>query len=171
MALGRPTLGGPRRAPALRLRISRDDARAGTGRRSALGPGGCSGRSTSSCTSRAPSTLPASGPAVLAANHIGYPDFLTIAAAGLERGRFVRFLTRHDVWDVPVARRAMTGMRHVPVDRTAPAAAYLHARRLLRDGEVVALFPEAGISHSLTIRSLMPGAAGSRRRPGRRWSR
>ncbi len=102
--------------------------------------------------------LPRTGPAVVAANHIGYLDFMTIAAAGRERDRFLRFLTRHDVWDAPVARRAMTGMRHVPVDRSAPAAAYLHARRLLREGESVALFPEAGISHSLTIRSLMPGA-------------
>ena len=64
--------------------------------------------------------LPAEGPVVIAANHVAYLDFMTIAAAGLERGRFVRFLTRHDVWDVPVARRAMTGMRHVPVDRERP---------------------------------------------------
>lgn len=103
--------------------------------------------------------LPASGPAVIAANHIGYLDFMTIAAIGRRRGRNIRFLTRHDVWQVPVARQAMTGMRHVPVDRDAPAAAYLAARRLLESGEVVALFPEAGISHSYTIRSLMPGAA------------
>ena len=102
--------------------------------------------------------LPAEGPVVIASNHVGYLDFMTVAASGLERGRFVRFLTRHDVWNVAVARRAMTGMRHVPVDRAAPAAAYLHARRLLGEGEAVALFPEAGISHSLTVRSLMPGA-------------
>ncbi|MGZ5403167.1 MAG: lysophospholipid acyltransferase family protein [Nocardioides sp.] len=102
--------------------------------------------------------LPVSGPVVVAANHIGYLDFMTIAAAGRERDRFVRFLTRHDVWNMPVAERAMIGMRHVPVDREAPAAAYLHARRLLREGETVALFPEAGISHSLTVRALMPGA-------------
>lgn len=102
--------------------------------------------------------LPRAGPAVIAANHIGYLDFMTIAAAGRERDRFVRFLTRHDVWNARVAARAMTGMRHVPVDRAAPAAAYLHARRLVREGETVALFPEAGISHSLTIRALMPGA-------------
>lgn len=102
--------------------------------------------------------LPRTGPVVLAANHIGFLDFMTIAAAGRERDRFVRFLTRHDVWDAPVAGRAMTGMRHVPVDREAPAAAYLHARRLLREDEAVTLFPEAGISYSLTIRSLMPGA-------------
>lgn len=102
--------------------------------------------------------LPRNGPVVIAANHVGYLDFMTLAAAGRERDRFVRFLTRHDVWNASVAARAMTGMRHVPVDRQAPAAAYLHARRLLREGEAVALFPEAGISHSLTIRSLMPGA-------------
>ncbi|MEJ7795558.1 MAG: lysophospholipid acyltransferase family protein [Nocardioides sp.] len=102
--------------------------------------------------------LPRAGRVVIAANHIGYLDFMTVAAAGRERDRFVRFLTRHDVWNAPVAGRAMTGMRHVPVDREVPAAAYLHARRLLREGETVVLFPEAGISHSLTIRALMPGS-------------
>ena len=43
--------------------------------------------------------------------------------------------------------------------RGAPAAAYLRARRLLLDGEAVCAFPEAGISHSFTVRSMMPGAA------------
>ncbi len=103
--------------------------------------------------------LPTQGPVVLAANHIGYLDFMTVASVARDRGRFVRFLTRHDVWNAPVAGRAMTRMRHVPVDRDAPAAAYLHARRLVREGEAVALFPEAGISYSLTVRPLMPGVA------------
>jgi 1-acyl-sn-glycerol-3-phosphate acyltransferase len=110
--------------------------------------------------------LPAEGPAVVAANHIGFLDFMTIAAAGRRRGRNIRFLTRHDVWGSRLAARAMTGMRHVPVDRAAPAAAYLVARRLLRDGEVVAVFPEAGISHSYTVRSLMAGAAALARETG-----
>lgn len=110
--------------------------------------------------------VPADGPAVVAANHVGFLDFMTIAAAGRERGRNIRFLCRHDVWSSRVARRAMTGMRHVPVDRSAPAAAYLTARRLLREGEVVAVFPEAGISHSYTVRSLMVGAAALARETG-----
>lgn len=101
--------------------------------------------------------LPRSGPVILAASHVAYPDFMTLAGAAYARGRFPRFLTRHDVWHVPVARHAMTRMRHVPVDREAPAAAYLAARRLLREGEVVAIFPEAGISYSYTVRALMPG--------------
>lgn len=110
--------------------------------------------------------LPATGPAVVAANHIGFLDFMTIAAAGRRRGRNIRFLTRHDIWHSRLAARPMTGMRHVPVDREAPAAAYLLARRLLREGEVVAVFPEAGISHSYTIRSLMVGAAALARETG-----
>lgn len=110
--------------------------------------------------------LPRSGPAIVAATHVAYPDFMTLAAAGWERGRCVRFLTRHDIWDVPVVRTAMTGMRHVPVDRQAPAAAYLGARRLLEQGEVVGIFPEAGISWSYTVRSLMPGVAALARETG-----
>ena len=61
----------------------------------------------------------------------------------------------------------MDGMRHVPVDREAPAAAYLRARRLLREGEAVCAFPEAGISYSFTVRSLMRGVAALARETGR----
>ena len=110
--------------------------------------------------------LPASGPVVVAAAHVAYPDFMTLAEAGRTRGRNLRFLTRHDVWNVPVVRHAMTKMKHVPVDREAPAAAYLHARQLLREGEAVALFPEAGISHAYAVRALMPGAVALARETG-----
>lgn len=110
--------------------------------------------------------LPAEGPAIVAASHVSYPDFLTLAEAGWARGRRIRFLTRHDVWNVPGVRRAMTGMRHVPVDRAVPAAAYLRARQLLREGEVVGIFPEAGISFSYTVRALMPGVAALARETG-----
>ena len=60
----------------------------------------------------------------------------------------MRFLARHDVWGNPVARPLMTAMRHVPGGpRAAPAAAYLRARSLLREGEAVGIFPEAGREH------------------------
>ena len=60
----------------------------------------------------------------------------------------------------------MTAMRHVPVDRAAPAAAYLRARSLLREGEAVGIFPEAGVSTSYTVRALMPGAVALARETG-----
>lgn len=110
--------------------------------------------------------LPRSGPVLLAATHVSYPDFVMIQQAASTRGRFVRFMCRHDIWHVPLVHRAMEAMRHVPVDRAAPAAAYLRARRLLGDDQAVCAFPEAGISYSYTVRSLMPGAAALARETG-----
>ena len=75
-------------------------------------------------------------------------------------------MCRHDVWHLPGVRAAMDRMKHVPVDREAPAAAYLRARRLLREGEAVCAFPEAGISYSYTVRSLMRGVASLARETG-----
>jgi 1-acyl-sn-glycerol-3-phosphate acyltransferase len=110
--------------------------------------------------------LPLEGPALLASVHVSYPDFLFLGRAALTRGRHVRFMCRHDIWNVPVVRSAMTGMGHIPVDREAPAAAYLRARSLLREGEVVGAFPEAGISYSFTVRPLMRGVAALARETG-----
>ncbi len=110
--------------------------------------------------------VPTEGPVLLAATHVSYPDFVFVQEAASSSGRHVRFMTRHDVWHVPGVARAMTAMRHVPVDREAPAGAYVVARRLLRCGEAVCAFPEAGISYSYTVRSLMRGVASLARETG-----
>lgn len=110
--------------------------------------------------------VPTSGSALLAATHVSYPDFVFIQAAVRSRGRHVRFMCRHDVWDKRRWGVPMDWMRHIPVDRAAPAAAYLKARRLLDDGEAVCAFPEAGISYSFTVRSLMRGVASLARETG-----
>jgi 1-acyl-sn-glycerol-3-phosphate acyltransferase len=100
--------------------------------------------------------VPVDGPVVLAANHVSFPDFVFVQQP-LMRRRLVRFMCRADMWDTP-AGAALTRMRHVPVDRQAPAAAYLMARRLLGEGEAVCVFPEAGISAAYVVRAVMPGA-------------
>lgn len=110
--------------------------------------------------------VPTSGAVILAINHVSYPDFVFVEAGAVRRGRFVRFLTRHDAWLPGPPRWFLTRMRHVPVDRTVPAAAYLRARRLLGAGEAVGMFPEAGISYSYTVRGLMPGVAALARETG-----
>jgi 1-acyl-sn-glycerol-3-phosphate acyltransferase len=110
--------------------------------------------------------LPRTGPVVLAATHVSYPDFMIIERAAVARGRYVRFLTRHDVWEVPVVPWFMDRMRHIPVNRQAPAYTYLRARRELDAGEAVGAFPEAGISYSYTVRPLMRGAASLARETG-----
>lgn len=109
--------------------------------------------------------LPAHGPVVLACNHVSFPDFVYVGQALLGTGRHVRFLCRGDIWD-SAAGRFMEAMRHVPVDREAPAAAYLRARTLLREGEVVCVFPEAGISAAYAVRAMMPGAVALARETG-----
>lgn len=110
--------------------------------------------------------VPHDGPVLLAANHVSYLDFVLVEQAAVTRGRFVRFLCRHDIWDVPLVGTAMDRMRHVPVDRAAPAAAYLQARRLVEQGEAVCLFPEAGLSWSYTVRSMMRGVVALSRETG-----
>lgn len=79
--------------------------------------------------------VPRTGPAILVADHVSFLDFLLVGLAARPAGRYPRFLARHEVWHHPVARPFMTAMRHLPVDRTAPAAAYLRARSLLHAGE------------------------------------
>ena len=73
--------------------------------------------------------MPGTGPVLLAANHVSFLDFLLVGLAARRGDRLVRFLARHDVWHHPLAGPLMRG-RHVPVDRQAPAAAYLRARSL-----------------------------------------
>jgi 1-acyl-sn-glycerol-3-phosphate acyltransferase len=60
----------------------------------------------------------------------------------------------------------MEAMRHIPVDRAAPAAAYLRGRALLREGEAVCVFPEGGISPAYVVRAMMPGAVALARETG-----
>ena len=110
--------------------------------------------------------VPGHGPVLLAATHVSYPDFVFIERAAVTKGRHVRFLTRHDVWDVPVVPWFMNRMRHIPVNRQAPAYTYLRARRELELGEAVCGFPEAGISYSYTVRPLMRGLASLARDTG-----
>ncbi len=101
--------------------------------------------------------LPLEGPAIVASTHASYPDFVFIEKAAVSRKRYIRFMTRHDVWHVRVVAPFMNNMRHIPVNREVPVHAFLRARRLLVEGEVVGGFPEAGISYSYTVRPLMRG--------------
>ncbi|MDN5893185.1 MAG: 1-acyl-sn-glycerol-3-phosphate acyltransferase [Nocardioides sp.] len=103
--------------------------------------------------------VPRTGPVLLASTHVSYPDFIFVQKGAVTRRPDVRFMCRRDVWDHPWAGWLMDQMQHIPVDRMAPAGAYLKAHSLLRAGEAVCAFPEAGISYSYTVRSLMRGVA------------
>lgn len=103
--------------------------------------------------------LPRQGGAVLAANHVSYLDFALVGYAGRQRGRFVRFVAKSAIFEVPLVGALMRGMRHIPVERPHGAGALLRARRMLARGEVVGIFAEATISRSWLVKPLAPGAA------------
>ena len=104
--------------------------------------------------------LPATGPAVVASNHTGFLDFTFIGYAARERGRLVRFMSKLSVFENRLSGWLMRAMRHIPVDRWSGAMAFRQARRLLDEGEIVGVFPEATISRSWLVKGLKPGAAG-----------
>jgi 1-acyl-sn-glycerol-3-phosphate acyltransferase len=103
--------------------------------------------------------IPDTGGAVLASNHVSYLDFTFVGLAAYPKRRYVRFMAKQAVFDNPVAGPLMRGMHHIPVDRSAGAAAYDAAVTALRQGELVGVFPESTISRAFVPRMLKTGAA------------
>ena len=103
--------------------------------------------------------LPATGGAVLAITHFGYLDFaLTEWVVWLRNRRHVRFMATKGAFDKPGVGFFLRGMRHIPVDMKAGADAYRLAVQALRDGEMLGVFPEGGVSASFEVRELKSGA-------------
>ena len=134
------------------------------------------GRCGSTSAGPGSSTCQRTGRSCWPPTHVSYPDFVLHRARGRSRrGRYVRFLTRHDVWDVPVVPWFMDRMGHIPVNRQAPVHTYLRARReLLAAGEAVVRLPRGGdqlLLHgpAADARRRLPGPGHRRsRRPGGR---
>jgi 1-acyl-sn-glycerol-3-phosphate acyltransferase len=103
--------------------------------------------------------IPRSGGAVLACNHVSYLDFTFIGLTALPSKRYVRFMAKDQTFKHPVSGPLMRGMHHIPVDRSAGAAAFDHGVTALRRGEIVGIFPEATISRSYTPKAFKTGAA------------
>lgn len=104
--------------------------------------------------------LPQTGGAVLAINHTSYLDFIFAGIPADEVGhRYVRFMAKDSVFANPISGPLMRGMKHIPVDRSAGAAALDAAVAALRSGELVGVFPEATMSRSFDIKEFKTGAA------------
>jgi 1-acyl-sn-glycerol-3-phosphate acyltransferase len=103
--------------------------------------------------------VPVTGGAVLAMTHFGYLEFALVEwVTWLANRRRIRFMAKQSVFDSPVTGALMRGMRHIAVDMKAGAAAYSKAVEALREGELLGVFPEAGVSASFTVRDLKTGA-------------
>lgn len=104
--------------------------------------------------------IPANGGAILAGNHTGYADFIMLGTGPYLHGeRLVRFMAKKSVFDVPVLGWLLKLMKHVPVDRARGGASIAQAVEMLREGNLVGIFPEATISRSFELANFKTGAA------------
>ncbi|BBX64091.1 1-acyl-sn-glycerol-3-phosphate acyltransferase [Mycobacterium saskatchewanense] len=103
--------------------------------------------------------IPDTGGAVVAVNHTSYVDFLPAALAVHRRRRRLRFMIKAEMQEVRVVNFLIKHTRAIPVDRGAGAGAYCVAVQRLREGELVAVYPEATISRSFELKEFKSGAA------------
>jgi 1-acyl-sn-glycerol-3-phosphate acyltransferase len=92
--------------------------------------------------------IPSSGPAILVANHVSYVDAVLLMAAS---PRPIRFIMDHQIFQVPVLGWLFRLAKAIPiapqkVDAATYERAFEQARRVLDDGELLAIFPEGGIT-------------------------
>jgi 1-acyl-sn-glycerol-3-phosphate acyltransferase len=92
--------------------------------------------------------IPTEGPAVLVCNHVSYVDAVLLMAAS---PRPIRFIMDHRIFATPVLGALFRLAKAIPIapQRDDPAAyerAFAEARRVLDEGDLLAIFPEGGIT-------------------------
>jgi 1-acyl-sn-glycerol-3-phosphate acyltransferase len=103
--------------------------------------------------------IPTTGPAVLVCNHVSFVDAVLLMAAS---PRPIRFLMDHQIFKTPVLGWMFRLAKAIPIapQKTDPAtyeAAFAAARAVLKDGEMVCIFPEGGITRDGTLQPFKGG--------------
>jgi 1-acyl-sn-glycerol-3-phosphate acyltransferase len=92
--------------------------------------------------------IPAEGPAVLVCNHVSFIDAVLLMAAS---PRPIRFIMDHRIFAMPVLGTMFRLAKAIPIapqrdDPARYAEAFAQARRVLDEGDLLAIFPEGGIT-------------------------
>lgn len=92
--------------------------------------------------------IPETGPAVLVCNHVSFVDPLVVLAAS---PRPIRFVMDHRIFATPIVSFVFRTGKAIPIapakeDSKLLEAAYDEVSRALRNGELVAIFPEGRIT-------------------------
>jgi len=103
--------------------------------------------------------IPDEGPALIVCNHVSFVDALVIAAACR---RPVRFVMDHQIFRIPILSFVFRTSRAIPIApaRRDPAMmerAFAEVSKALRQGDVVAIFPEGRITDSGEMYPFRPG--------------
>jgi 1-acyl-sn-glycerol-3-phosphate acyltransferase len=92
--------------------------------------------------------IPTAGPAVLLCNHVSYVDAVLLMAAS---PRPIRFIMDHRIFAMPVLGALFRLGKAIPIapqkdDPEAYERAFAEARRVLDEGDLLAIFPEGGLT-------------------------
>ena len=103
--------------------------------------------------------IPTQGAAILTCNHVSYVDAVLLMAAS---PRPIRFIMDHRIFKVPVLGWLFKLAKAVPVaprseDPAAYEAAFAAAAQVLREGDLLAIFPEGGITRDGTLQEFKGG--------------
>jgi 1-acyl-sn-glycerol-3-phosphate acyltransferase len=103
--------------------------------------------------------VPPTGPVILASNHLSVVDSLIIP---IMVRRPVYFLAKNEYFRSPLMRTIMLGLNQIPVDRSGGRASLMAldaALPVLRDGQVLGIFPEGTRSPDGRLYRGRPGVA------------
>jgi 1-acyl-sn-glycerol-3-phosphate acyltransferase len=93
--------------------------------------------------------IPREGPVLVACNHISYLDPLAHAYMLVKAGRRPRFLTKSELYGNRFLRHLLQGAGQIKVKRGSGSMAPVEeAKRALRQGEVVMVYPEATVTRN-----------------------
>ncbi len=97
--------------------------------------------------------IPVEGAAILVCNHVSYVDAVLLMAAS---PRPIRFLMDHRIFAVPVLGWLFRLGKAIPIapqkeDPRAYEAAFVQARQVLDDGDLLCIFPEGGLTRDGTL--------------------
>jgi 1-acyl-sn-glycerol-3-phosphate acyltransferase len=103
--------------------------------------------------------IPAQGAAVLVCNHVSFIDAVLLMAAS---PRPIRFIMDHRIFRVPVLGWLFRLAKAIPIapQKENPAAyeeAFSRAVQVLREGELLAIFPEGAITRDGTLQPFKGG--------------
>ncbi len=103
--------------------------------------------------------IPLEGAAVLVCNHVSFVDAVLLMAAS---PRPIRFVMDHRIFKIPVLGRLFKLAKAIPIaprseDPAAYEAAFDAAAQVLREGDLLAIFPEGGITKDGTLQEFKGG--------------
>ena len=103
--------------------------------------------------------IPTQGAAILACNHVSFVDAVLLMAAS---PRPIYFIMDHRIFRVPVMGWIFKLAKAIPVasqkeDPATYEAAFEHAAKVLREGDLLAIFPEGGITRDGELQEFKGG--------------